>query len=142
MEKISVKITGHSTQSSPDTGEDTIDFFAYGVLFLQEEGFSLQYEEQTESGFSGVKTILTKKEGHLFLERVGESRFSQEFRLHEEVSSVYHTPYGSFPTVVTTQKMEENLSAHGGEIYLEYFLQLQGGTSSKVIFQFCVTPKE
>lgn len=141
MEKISIHVQGSSTQSFPDTPEDTITFHGHGALYFKENAFSLSYEEKTEEGYSGTKTTISKENEILSLSRQGNTRWELQFLPEKPFAAVYSTPYGDFHTIVTTKKVEENISTQGGTIHLEYLLELQGGAPGKVIFDLEVQGK-
>lgn len=104
-----------------------------GTLQLWDDGFLLTYQEEKGTGLQG-STSLRYKESTLSLVRTGEVHWENRFDTRNPCHSAYHTAYGDFETQVNTQIIDCDMREEGGQINVEYLLELQGGSPTKVIF--------
>lgn len=115
--KQNAKITIHSKDAAS---------VVRGTWERTAEGWRLAYGEPREAEMGAVRTALTLTESAAVLSRSGAVRCS--FRFIEGVphSSVYETPYGSFPAEVVTHALRHKLDERGGLIELRYALTIGG----------------
>ena len=90
------------------------------------EGWRLAYDEPREAEMGAVRTELTLTESAAALTRTGAVRSSFRFAERAPHSSVYETPYGSFPAEVETHALRTKLGEGGGLIEIRYTLTIGG----------------
>ena len=90
------------------------------------EGWRLAYDEPREAEMGAVRTELTLTESAAALTRTGAVRSTFRFAAGAPHSSVYETPYGSFPAEVATHALRHRLDEGGGVIEIRYTLTIGG----------------
>ena len=90
------------------------------------EGWRLAYDEPAETEMGAVRTELTLTESAAALTRTGAVRSTFRFAAGAPHSSVYETPYGSFPAEVLTHALRHRLDEGGGVIEIRYTLTIGG----------------
>lgn len=90
------------------------------------EGWRLAYDEPAETEMGAVRTELTLTESAAALTRTGAVRSTFRFAAGAPHSSVYETPYGSFPAEVATHALRHRLDEGGGVIEIRYTLTIGG----------------
>ena len=90
------------------------------------EGWRLAYNEPREAEMGAVRMELTLTASAATLTRSGTVRSAFRFAEGVPHSSVYETPYGSFPAEVVTHALRHKLDGRGGLIELRYTLTIGG----------------
>ena len=90
------------------------------------EGWRLAYDEPAETEMGAVRTELTLTDSAAALTRTGAVRSTFRFAAGAPHSSVYETPYGSFPAEVATHALRHRLDEGGGVIEIRYTLTIGG----------------
>ncbi len=103
-----------------DGEKESCDTAAEGVLRREGEKLTLTYFAD------GGRAVLTARPECVVLERTGEIASKMVFRPGRRCLSDYVTPYGAMPMAVTTRRLEHRLTGEGGELVLEYELELGG----------------
>ena len=122
QKKVSIQV--HGNQKYPEGHEDQQDVITEGMLYERDGVYYVLYEESgsESTGFKEVSTFLIIKEGMVTLNRKGAVDLTQEFKKGELNRSIYTTCYGKIWLSVMPQKVECDLTVHGGRISLEYDL--------------------
>ena len=115
--KRNAKITIH--------GKDAVSIVR-GTWERTAEGWRLAYDEPAETEMGAVRTELTLTESAAALTRTGAVRSTFRFAAGAPHSSVYETPYGSFPAEVATHALRHRLDEGGGVIEIRYTLTIGG----------------
>ena len=106
-----------------------------GELLETEGGYVLRYWEQEGSGLEGTETALEIQPGQIVLTRTGAVRSQMVFRKGHRHLSSYETPYGEMSLAVHTRRMEIALDSQGGEIQLEYAIEMGGQLAGVNLFR-------
>lgn len=123
MEKnVTIQINGK--QKYPEGHEDQQQTIAEGMFYERDGIFYVLYEEDGSetTGSEGVTTFLIIKEDTVTLNRRGAVDLTQEFKKDVLNRSIYTTCYGKLWLGVMPQKVDYDLTVHGGRISLEYNL--------------------
>lgn len=128
QQKVIISIEG--TQSLPGSEPEVIRTRARGVLEDRgEAGVLLTYQEDGQSEMERVMTTLAATADRVVLERTGALRSQMVFTQGRAHRSAYQTPYGTLGLVIRTRTLSSGLDGRGGELRLEYDLEL-GGTEA------------
>ncbi|HZK18285.1 MAG TPA: DUF1934 domain-containing protein [Clostridia bacterium] len=122
-----VLVTVKGTQNYDMGDRETIELVTVGRLFFKNESYYIMYDETEISGMEGTTTLLkaeNAKSDKVTLNRAGTSEFRQVFEegVHDEGN--YVTPFGCMSTRVLPWKVKVDLTEVGGNINLEYELEL------------------
>lgn len=122
-----VLVTVKGTQNYDMGDRETIELVALGRLFLKNESFYIIYDESEISGMEGTTTLLKAEMANsnkVTLNRAGTSELRQVFQEGVHNEGNYVTPYGCMSTRVLPWKVKVDLTEMGGNINLEYELEL------------------
>lgn len=103
-----------------DGERESYDTAAAGELCRDGETLRLTYRPE------GDKAVLTARPGCVVLQRQGEVSSKMVFRPGRRCLGDYATPYGAMDMAVTTRRLDDRLGDDGGELTLEYDLELGG----------------
>ncbi len=122
-----VLVTVKGTQNYDMGDKETIELVTMGRLFFKNKSYYIIYDESEISGMEGTTTLLkaeNAKGDKVTLNRAGTSEFRQVFEegVHDEGN--YVTPFGCMSTRVLPRKVKVDLTEVGGNINLEYELEL------------------
>lgn len=133
MKKVNICV--ESTQHAPDGAVDTLATTHQGQWDTTDGDFLLTYLEDDTTGLLGTTTTLRYKQNTLSLLRTGALHWEVCFSPTTPCHALYKTAYGNLDTVVTTEKVHCDIGETGGQILVDYTLEIQGGDPIKVIFK-------
>ncbi len=109
---------------------EQVEFFTEGELLLTSDGkYSLCYDESELTGMEGAVTSVnfdTHAPALVTLLRSGAYRMAMVLEQGKRHICTYQTPYMPIEMAVTTKKLENNLSEHGGVLIAEYSIDAGG----------------
>ncbi|MBR2453328.1 MAG: DUF1934 domain-containing protein [Clostridia bacterium] len=114
--------TLQSAEGEEETNE--IELQTKGKFAKRNGKFYIVYEESELTGFENTTTTIKVEENSVSMIRHGKYNTKMEFRLGEKSLCNYQTPYGAIPVGVNPVLIENNLGADGGDIKLEYILDI------------------
>ena len=123
MEK-KVIITVSGTQCLEDQEQEDIELMTEGAYEYAGDTGSFRYEESEITGMEGTTTEFQFSPAEVVISRKGT--FASRMVVVEGRKNVflYETPYGSATLGVDTHKITNKLGEHGGELNIDYTLQL------------------
>ena len=139
MEK-DVVISIKGMQKYEDAAPDTIELVTEGRLIRDETGYTLTYQESELTGLEGTLTTIQVEGEQVTLMRVGEFNTQMVFREGRRHLSMYNTPYGAMAIGVNTRHLLAELDDHGGNIEIDYCIEVDHAVASRNIF--CIQFKE
>lgn len=93
--------------------------------FAQKNGkFYIIYEESELTGFEDTTTTIKVSEDSVCMTRSGKFNSRMVFRCGEKRLCSYSTPYGLIPVGVKPTKLETKLDDNGGNVSIEYILDI------------------
>ena len=95
------------------------------------EGWLLAYDEPDVTEMGAVRTSLAIMDGAARLTRIGAVRSAFRFDARAPHSSLYETPYGSFPAEVVTHALRARLGERGGLFEARYTLTIGGAADER-----------
>ena len=124
MEK-SVMITIKGTQKDLQGQMQNMEFVTGGTMKQYGGKFFISYEESELTGTEGVTTTFEVDGGSVKMHRTGKLRSTMEFVEGVRTESLYALEFGTLVLGVTARRIEAAMSETGGNIYLEYVVELE-----------------
>lgn len=129
MRKVTFNIKG--TQEI-EGNTDVMEFVSVGEYSITDDEIVLVYDEGVSYGINGVKTTLTlKKDGIVTLERNGGAYGNLVVEEGKRHLCQYRTEYGDIMIGIFGESVKNNLTEFGGELSLQYSIDVNAGLLSK-----------
>ena len=142
MEHNNVIISIRGMQSYEDAEDETIELVTEGRLEEDgSDGFTLSYQESELTGLEGTLTTFQIEKDRITLMRVGEVNSQMVFEEGRRHLSMYNTPYGALSIGVSTRRMRANLGRSGGDIEIDYAIEIDHAVAGQNLFQINVREK-
>ena len=123
MKEVIISITG--SQDFGDGLVDTIELITTGEYSWDTHGRGrFSYEESELTGLEGTVTSFTVEPHGVTMEREGILNTLMVFELGRRHMFLYETPYGSSTMGVDTRVLNSTLGEHGGDMELDYTIDL------------------
>lgn len=143
MEQNNVLISIKGMQTLEDGQEDVMELITEGSFAgVEGGGFTLTYEESELTGLGSTKTTFQIESERITLLREGEVNSQMVFEEGRRHLSMYNTPFGAMAIGVNTRRMHKDLSVKGGDIEIEYAMEIDHALAGQNIFQIQVKQKE
>ncbi|MEA4934865.1 MAG: DUF1934 domain-containing protein [Lawsonibacter sp.] len=137
MEKdVIISIKG--MQKYEDSDPDTIELVTEGRLMRDDSGYTLTYQESELTGLEGTLTTIQVEGEQVTLLRVGEVNAQMVFQEGRRHLSMYNTPYGAMAVGVNTRHLLANLDDRGGDIEIDYAIEIDHMIAGRNLFQIKV----
>ena len=141
MEKdVVISIKGIQKYEGQDS--DTIELVTEGRLTRDEGGYTLSYQESELTGLEGTLTTIQVEGEQVTLMRVGEVNSQMVFQEGRRHLSMYNTPYGAMAIGVNTRHLLAELTDQGGDIEIDYAIEIDHAIAGRNIFQIKVKEAE
>ena len=138
MEK-DVVISIKGMQRYEDAPPDTIELVTEGRLARDGSGsYTLSYQESELTGLEGTLTTIQVEGEQVTLMRVGEFNAQMVFQEGRRHLSMYNTPYGAMAIGVNTRHLMADLNDHGGDIEIDYAIEVDHAIAGRNVFQIKV----
>ena len=121
MKDVIISVTG--VQQGVD-GPDSMELVTAGKYGVSADEIRLTWEESELTGMEGTHTSLTVQPGSVVLSREGTMNTSMEFEEGKKHYFLYETPFGSATMGLDTHRIRSRLGAHGGDIDIEYVVDM------------------
>lgn len=141
MEK-NVVISIKGMQKYQGVSPDSIELVTQGVLARDGDCYTLTYQESEITGLGGTLTTILVEEDQVSLMRAGETNAQMVFREGRRHLSMYNTPYGSMAVGVHTRHLMAELNDQGGDIEIDYAIEIDHAIAGRNIFQIKVKEAE
>ena len=138
----SVIISIKGTQTYEDAEPETIELVTEGRLMdCGDEGYTFSYQESKLTGLEGTLTTFQVEPDRITLMRMGMVNSQMVFQLGKRHFSMYDTPYGALSIGINTRKMRSNLNEDGGEIEINYAIEIDHAVAGENLFRINVREK-
>ena len=137
-EKLPVLLFIRGEQYFDDVDPDATELTTEGTLELTEEGLLLTYQETALTGMEGTTTTFEVSGSQVILRRVGSVNSQMVFEEGRRHMSMYNTPYGAMTIGVNTRHLLAELSDRGGEIEIDYAIEIDHEIAGRNVFQINV----
>lgn len=141
MEK-EVVISVKGTQKYDEMAPDAIELITRGRLIRDEGGYTLSYEEGELTGLGGTVTTVRVEEEQVTVTRTGEFTSQLVFQEGRRHLSMYDTPYGAMAVGVNTRHLLAELDDMGGDIEVDYMIDVDHRLAGRSVFQIHVKEAE
>ena len=124
-----ITVSGIQGIAGDDT--DTIELVTEGYYTRSENGFEMYYLESELTGLAGTATRVVVEPDRVTVERSGTLNARMVFIPGQKSSFLYDTRFGSATLEVETKKINARLDAFGGELCIDYTVNMEHTVSSK-----------
>ncbi len=113
-------------QNTVDGEVDSFELTTAGKYMKQNGKYLVSYEGSEITGYDNTTTTLKIQQNFVSMIRFGKNMGSSQmiFEENKQYTGVYRTPHGNMSVDVYTNEMEVNVDDDGGEVMLDYFVQL------------------
>ena len=137
MEKdVVISIKGMQKYEGNDA--DTVELVTAGRLMKDKAGYTLSYQESEITGLEGTLTTIQVEGEQVTLMRMGEFNSQMVFQEGRRHLSMYNTPYGAMSVGVNTRHLLADLSDKGGDIEIDYAIEIDHAIAGRSVFQIKV----
>ena len=137
MEKdVVISIKGMQKYEGNDP--DTVELVTAGRLMKDKAGYTLSYQESEITGLEGTLTTIQAEGEQVTLMRMGEFNSQMVFQEGRRHLSMYNTPYGAMSVGVNTRHLLADLSDKGGDIEIDYAIEIDHAIAGRSVFQIKV----
>lgn len=139
----SVIISIKGVQSTEGEQPEVIELVTEGKLLdCGDAGYTLTYQESQLTGLEGTLTTFQVEQGRITLMRIGEVNSQMVFEEGRRHLSMYDTPYGALAIGINTRRMRSSLGEHGGDIEIDYAIEIDHAMAGQNLFQINVREKK
>ena len=139
----SVIISIKGVQSTDNGQPEVIELVTEGRLEEDgSDGFTLSYQESELTGLEGTLTTIQVDGEQVTLMRVGEFTSQMVFQEGRRHLSMYNTPYGAMAIGVNTRHLLADLTDQGGDIEIDYAIEVDHALAGRNVFQIKVTENQ
>lgn len=121
MKDVIISVTG--VQQGVN-GPDAMELVTAGQYGQDEKETLLTWQESELTGMEGTKTSLRVQPRGVVLSREGTLNTRMEFEEGRKRYFLYETPFGSATMGLNTRRIVNCLGAHGGEIEIDYSVDM------------------
>ena len=107
-----------------DGETDTYELTTVGKYIKRDGKYYVTYEGTELTGYEGTTTTLKIKDDCVSMIRFGKSNSQMVFEKEKKYIGHYDTPFGALNVGVTTNRMKVDIDDDGGEIDLDYMVEL------------------
>ena len=133
-ENVIISIKGK--QLFEDQEPDVTELVTPGTLEHDPvEGYKLSYAESELTGLEGTQTVFRIQGNQVTLTREGGVNSMMVFEEGTRHLSMYETPFGALSVGVNTKHMRADLSPSGGEIEIDYAIEVDHAVTGQNFFQ-------
>lgn len=134
-----IKITG--VQGIAEPNAETIEFVTDGIYCRTENGYQLFYHESELTGLEGTSTTVDISREGVTVERKGMLNTKMVFREGERCKFLYDTKFGSATLGVETRKIAASFDDYGGDMSIEYVVNMEHAVASRNKLNMSVRPR-
>lgn len=141
MEKnVILSIRGQQTADNAEP--EVIELVTEGTLTNHRDGkYSVCYQESELTGLEGTQTTIQVEGTSVSILREGQVNSQMVFEEGRRHLTMYSTPYGALTMGVNTRRMKVDLDETGGEIEIDYALEIDHAVAGENLFQIRVRPR-
>ena len=139
MKDVIISVTG--VQQGVN-GPDAMELVTAGQYGQDEKETLLTWQESELTGLEGTLTTFQIERDRVTLLRVGEVNSQMVFQEGRRHLSMYNTPYGAMAIGVNTRHLLAELTDQGGDIEIDYAIEVDHAIAGRNIFQIKVKEAE
>ncbi len=119
------------TQDNGKGDSNLIELVTEGKFFKKGKQFVIVYSETQITGMDGTTTTVSIEKDKVTLTREGSVNSQLVFEQGQKHVSYYDTVNGAFTIGVFTNAMNVDVNEHGGELMVDYLLQIDDASSGE-----------
>lgn len=136
-ENVIISIRGQ--QLYDEREPDVMELVTAGTLETDPEGgYKLSYQESELTGLEGTQTVFRVRDNQITLSREGGVNSVMVFEEGMRHFSMYETPFGALSVGINTRRMKNELNDGGGEIEIDYAIEIDHAVTGQNLFQIKV----
>lgn len=118
------------TITSVINNDENIELITEGAFYFKNGSYYILYDEKEEMGMANCSVTVKVRDGEVSVSRKGDFSSKMLYKTGEASEFLYNTPYGRFPVILDTQKIENNLSVMGGRLKILYSVTIRDEENS------------
>lgn len=118
--------------------EDSVEFITGGEYCHRGEETVFSYLESEMTGMEGTRTTFHVRPEQVTLTREGSINAQMVFEQGKKHLFLYETPYGATTMGVDTRRITSGLGANGGEMEIDYAIDVDSVVVSESSFKISV----
>ncbi len=126
-------------QDFEDQEDENLELLTRGTMERRENGYEISYQESEMTGLEGTTTTFFIEEKKVTLTRRGAVKSVMKFEKGIRHSSIYDTAYGAMDVEVHTTAFAQSIDEAGGEITLDYNIEISKTIVGNNFFQIKVS---
>ncbi len=130
----------HNVDGGDDS--DRLDFTTDGSYIFADNVGRLSYQESDVTGLEGTCTSVTVTPGEIVVDRDGLVKSQMVFSEGRKNSFLYSTPFGEATMGVDTRRIRGKLDERGGEIEIDYVVDMEHAVVARNRFHITVRQME
>lgn len=131
---VILSIRGQQTFDD-NSAPEVIELVTEGTLTPLEGGnYTVRYQESELTGLEGTRTTIQVEQSSVTILREGQVNSQMVFEPGRRHLTMYNTPYGALAIGVNTRKMKVALDETGGEIEIDYALEVDHAVAGENLF--------
>lgn len=133
---VIISVKGVQTSSSKDANQ--LELVTEGKYYKKGNSYYVTYKESEVTGMEGTTTTLKISDGVVTLMRFGMVNTQFIFEQGQKHVSYYDTTYGTFTVGVYTSEVDINVDDKGGEVRVDYHLEIDNNKSGTNDFRMFI----
>ncbi len=113
------------TITSIINNDEKIEFLTEGAFYFKNGSYYILYDEKEEMGMANCSVTVKACDNEVSVSRKGDFSSKMLYKIGEASEFLYNTPYGKFPVILHTQKINNSLSVMGGRIEILYSVTIR-----------------
>ncbi len=137
-----VLISLNASASLDGQENDVMSLLTSGELWDENGGYRLVYEESLDESAAPTRVELFLQEGVVTMHRYGDYEANMVFQKGQRYEGQYITPYGIMDLAIFCTKAIYAISPQGGELKLQYQLDINGQFVAMHVMELCFAVKK
>lgn len=133
---VIISVKGSQTLNDDDI--NSLELVTEGKYYKKGNAYYITYKESEVTGMDGTTTTLKLADGVVTLMRFGSVNSQFIFEKGQKHISYYDTTYGAFTIGVFTNDININVNDSGGEIQVDYQLEIDNNKSGDNDFHMLI----
>jgi len=143
MQDVIISMKGLQNQGSDaESASEHVEFITCGKLWKDGSETLFSYQESEITGMEGTETTFRVTPCCVTLTRAGTMNTHMVFERGKKHPFLYETPYGSTSMRVCTKRLAVALSEAGGEVLIDYSVDVDSAIVSKSRFNISIRVPE
>ena len=127
-------------QLTDEYAGEVVELVTEGTLSRDGDMYSVKYDESTLTGLEGTTTVLAIDKERVVLSRYGNVDSQLVFEQGKKHMGFYETMFGAFTVGVSTKKIRSTIEDTGGNIEIDYMVEVDHALAGQNNFKMSVRP--